>query len=463
MRPIRHLAAASLLLISTTATAADIVVAPNGTDTAAGTVDSPLSLLRAAQIAGPGDTVILRGGVYPLTQPVAPKNSGTPDSPIVFRAAHGESPILDGKDFLKAADGAFPSHRNLGLFHIDGLSHIRVENIHVRNSRYVGFMITGDAAAHIELRGCRSENSYGPGICLWRGRNLKVIGCEITGANDQDMRSPGQRTGSEAPHEALSLMQVQHVEIAYNRVHKCHKEGIDVKETASHVTVHHNEVYDLPRQGIYVDCWFGHLQNVEIYANAVHHCEWGIVISAEGKGASMSDIRIRHNVVYGNRASGIFFGRWGTDGPRERIDIHHNTVFMNGTPDHWAGDVGGIDVRAQNLRNVRIVNNIAFNNHSFEIATFAPAVTRAADLASRNILIANNLTGTFKSPPTPRGGMFNAPTAFEGEGTIFGDPLFLLWKAADFRLKDGSPALGAAKTYDSIDGGSDIGCAQRQK
>lgn len=460
----------ALLLASTSSPllAADLYVSPTGTDAAPGTLAAPLSIHRAAEIAAPGDTVLLLGGTYTLTHPVTPKNSGTPDSPITYTAAPGQKPILDGINFVKTQDDKFPSQRNLGLFHLDNLSHIRVQFLHVRNSRYVNFMITGESSRDIHLIGCRAENSYGPGICLWRGENLKVLGCEVTGANDQLMRSPGQRTGSEAPHEALSLMQVKHVEIAFNRVHKCHKEGIDVKETASHVTVHHNEVYDLPRQGIYVDCWFGHLQDVEIYANAVHDCEWGIVISAEGKGASMSDIRIRHNVVYSNRASGIFFGRWGTDGPRQRIDIFNNTVFQNGSPDHWAGDVGGIDLRAQNVRDVRIVNNIVFNNHSFEIATFAPPESRDADLASRNILISNNLTGPFRSsatrpttpPIAPRGGMFNPPHAFEGTNTLFADPLFLLWKAADFRLKEGSLALSAAAKFDGLDGGPNIGCAQ---
>jgi hypothetical protein len=449
-------------MLTAQAHAAEIHVSPAAAADGTGSPQSPVTLHKAAQIARAGDIVILAGGVYEVSEPIIPAQSGTADAPIVYRAAYGQKPIIDGLAFIRTADGQYPSRRNMGIFHIDGKQHLRLEFLHVRNARYVNFMITGDTSNGIELHGCRAENSYGPGICLWRGQNLKVIGCEITGANDQEMRVPGQRTGSEAPHEALSLMQVKHVEIAYNRVHKCHKEGIDVKETASHVKVHHNEVYDLPRQGIYVDCWFGHLQDVEIYANAVHDCEWGIVVSAEGKDASMSDIRIHHNVVYANRASGIFFGRWGNDGPRERIDIYNNTVYANGSPDHWAGDVGGIDVRALSLKDVRIVSNIVYGNYGYEIATFAEPAAREAELASRNIVISGNLTGPMKSPAQPRGGMFNPPYAFEGIDTVVGDPMFVMWKAADFRLKDGSPALGTARAFAGIQGSKDIGCAQRK-
>lgn len=447
-------------MLSAMAAAREIHVSPTGRDDAPGTPEAPMSVHAAAETARAGDVVILAGGVYLLDRPVIPRHSGTPDRPVVWRNRDGEHPVLDGLAFVRTEDGRFPLQANRGVFHIENVSHLQVIGLHVRNARYVNFMITGEQTRQVELYGCTAENSYGPGICLHRGQHLKVIGCTVTGANDQEMRSPGQRTRHEAPHEALSLMQVKFVEIAYNRVHKCHKEGIDVKETASHVRVHHNEVYDLPRQGIYIDCWFGHLQDVEVYANAVHDCEWGIVVSAEGRGATMSDVVIRHNVVYRNRASGIFFGRWGHDGPRERIDIFHNTVVFNGSGDHWAGDVGGIDVRAENLRDVRIVNNIAYGNHGFDIATFAPPETRDAELAARGILIENNLTGAFRPSATPRGGMFNPPWAFDAPDTRHGDPMFLLWKAADFRLRDASPARDAARRYDGIDGGPHLGCAQ---
>lgn len=438
----------------------EIHVSPDGPDDAPGTPDAPTSIHAAAEAARAGDVVVLAGGVYHLTRPVAPRHSGTPKAPIIWRNADSQQPVLDGLGFERTADGRFPLHRNLGIFHLENVSHYRVVGLHVRNARYVNFMVTGERSRYIELYGCIAENSYGPGICLHRGEHLKVIGCTVTGANDQTMRSPGQQTRHEAPHEAVSLMQVRFVEIAYNRVHKCHKEGIDVKETASHVRVHHNEVYDLPRQGIYIDCWFGHLQDVEVYANAVHDCEWGIVISAEGQGATMSGVVIRHNVVYRNRGSGIFFGRWGHDGPRRDIDIYHNTVVNNGTPGHWAGDVGGIDVRAENLENIRIVNNIVVGNHGFDIATFAPPGSRDAELARRNILIARNLTGPFRPLAEPTGGMFNPPYPYDAPTTLHGDPHFLAPKAADFRLRDDSPARDAAMPLPGIDGGPHLGCAQ---
>ncbi|QNN21981.1 right-handed parallel beta-helix repeat-containing protein [Planctomycetales bacterium ZRK34] len=82
-----------------------IYVAPGGDDANAGTYFSPFATLaRARQAAAKADatdkpvTVILRGGVYQLAEPIVfgPEDSGTPESPITYRAASGEKPVLSG-------------------------------------------------------------------------------------------------------------------------------------------------------------------------------------------------------------------------------------------------------------------------------------------------------------------------------------------------------------------------------
>ena len=71
-----------------------LYVAPHGDDARAGLSPAkPLATLgRAAQLAKPGDTVIVAGGVYP--ESVILKTPGTVAQPIVFRAAAGETPVV---------------------------------------------------------------------------------------------------------------------------------------------------------------------------------------------------------------------------------------------------------------------------------------------------------------------------------------------------------------------------------
>jgi hypothetical protein len=89
-------------------------VAYHGDDTWSGTAPTPnaagtdgpfASLARAVQDLGPGDTCVLRGGVYRET--LRPARSGEPGRPMVFRAFPGETAVITATDVLSGwtADG----------------------------------------------------------------------------------------------------------------------------------------------------------------------------------------------------------------------------------------------------------------------------------------------------------------------------------------------------------------------
>jgi hypothetical protein len=82
--------------------AADYEVAqqhPQAGDDGPGTTDRPWKTLgKAAETAGPGDVVVIRGGVY--RERVTVKASGTAQAPIRFQAAPGEHVVLTGADRL---------------------------------------------------------------------------------------------------------------------------------------------------------------------------------------------------------------------------------------------------------------------------------------------------------------------------------------------------------------------------
>lgn len=90
--------------------AADIYVSPTGSDLHDGSKEKPFATLQMAlrkarelrRLNDPsvngGINIILRGGVYTLSEPVfiRPEDSGTPDSPTRIIAAPGEEPVLSG-------------------------------------------------------------------------------------------------------------------------------------------------------------------------------------------------------------------------------------------------------------------------------------------------------------------------------------------------------------------------------
>jgi hypothetical protein len=70
------------------------------------------TIARAAKTAGPGDTVIIRDGIY--RERVVVKTSGTAEAPISFEAAPGAHVVLTGADRLtgwRKAEGRSPIYR----------------------------------------------------------------------------------------------------------------------------------------------------------------------------------------------------------------------------------------------------------------------------------------------------------------------------------------------------------------
>lgn len=72
-------------------------VATNGSNSNPGTIYAPFqSIQQAANVAQPGDTVLIRGGIYHET--VTPANSGTSSAPITYESYNNESVTIDGAD-----------------------------------------------------------------------------------------------------------------------------------------------------------------------------------------------------------------------------------------------------------------------------------------------------------------------------------------------------------------------------
>jgi hypothetical protein len=317
---------------------------------------------------------------------------------------------------------------------------VRLVDLEVRNSYFAGIIVRGPSH-HIDIAGCTVDMTFAPGIGAWNCTDLRVIGCEVTNANTQKMRLFGDPK-QECPHEAISIAGVNRFEAAWNHVHHCEKEGIDVKEISRNGVVHHNYVHNMPRQGLYTDAWFGVLENVEFASNVVHDCEWGLVISVEDRDSQLRGARVHHNLLYRNRASGIYFGTWGQNGPRSDIRIENNTLYANGAPQHWAGPTGNIDVRASNVRDLLVSRNICAAGGAYEIATFINPATEAGRFAELKIRIDDNVVASNKDDTNGPPG-YGKPFVWAGTHVLTADPQFRAPEAGDFRPHAGSPAFTA--------------------
>ncbi len=135
-------------------------VAPDGSDSAAGTRAAPFGTIKkAAELAQPGQLVYVRGGTYSATTKISLVKTGDAASRIRIRAYPGERPVLD----VSATSGTSQDAISISgsFYHLYGLEIVGaahntvkisgndnvVENCVSRAARNTGFHITGGTAA----------------------------------------------------------------------------------------------------------------------------------------------------------------------------------------------------------------------------------------------------------------------------------------------------------------------------
>jgi hypothetical protein len=437
-------------------TAAEFYVAADSSDNAPGTKNRPWATINhAAEVAEAGTRVIIRGGRYVLSSQVRPRSSGQPEAWIEFVGYPGESAVLDAAALLRPS----PTALSNGAVQIEGVSFIRVANLIVINSHDAGFTIRD--SSNVDLINNTTRGTFSSGIAVWdtehrrtTSKNIRILGNTVTRANIWDLVPSDEVTRRAPPHEAISIAGAVDFEVAYNLVHDSDKEGIDIKETSAHGKVHHNLVHDMRVQGIYVDAWFGKVEDIEIAANVVHHCHGsGIALSVEN-GTSIDGITVRRNLVFGNHGSGLYFSRWGANNARRNITVANNVFYHNGYGKPAAGQdyywqVGGIYLYSNNVHDVSIADNILSDNRGFQIGyseLFLENGRSWSDAArALRISILGNLLDGADDPPLIRSGGNPADQVIihgvSGDRARFGDPRFKDPAAEDFRPQRGSPAF----------------------
>ncbi|TDB73255.1 right-handed parallel beta-helix repeat-containing protein [Micromonospora sp. KC723] len=122
-----------------TAAPAELVVATNGNDSAAGTVAAPLrTIQRAVDLAGPGTRILIRGGTYAPTGNVQITKSGTATAPITVSRYGSERVLLDGEQLpgTPAPVGGSLPNAQRGVLHIEKAGHWTIVGLEIANGPY---------------------------------------------------------------------------------------------------------------------------------------------------------------------------------------------------------------------------------------------------------------------------------------------------------------------------------------
>ena len=168
----RNILLCAICIMSASATAAfagtTYYVAPFGDNKNPGTAAEPFrTIQQAANIVEPGDTVIVKDGIYTGGRVLVEiRRGGTPEQWVTFKAEHKWKAVLDGQHNTTAYTWNFGPDA----------SYVRIENFEVRNA-VNGFWNNSHQAHHIYIYGNHlhhlgrlcTDTTNGQGLAVFQG------------------------------------------------------------------------------------------------------------------------------------------------------------------------------------------------------------------------------------------------------------------------------------------------------
>lgn len=439
---------------------------PIGSDAAAGSFDAPwASLGHAVKQVGPGDTVYLRGGYYVLDRPVVIEKTGAPDKWLTISAYPGETPVLDGfgvlndyrlQPYNEKGPRPSPFQHDSGLIHAPGSpQYLRIQGLHLQRSRRAAISAYGkaneDRGAFVEIAFNTVDRAFSMGTITHGIDDLRIIGNRFCRPHSAQMLFDEQTLApmalGEHPQESIDLSRNDRFEVAFNEVYGSNKEAVDAISVKDG-RIHHNYIHS-SLSGIYIDSWTIPIERVEVDHNFIHNAFNGIPCSTEGSN-QLVDFRIHHNIVIDSKAGAIGISEATYKAKPTAVRGHRifaNTIHRDG---YHATGIGWF---SSGLRVAGFAENTEFR----DVAVFDNIVTAAAqapmtcsfeDPAARQIIFSHNLTfpADDRTPQWIRERDPKAAAGYRfvaGDQTVTKDPLYADPDRGDFRLRQGSPAIGA--------------------
>lgn len=400
-----------LLVAPVPAVGATYHVAPGGSDASPGTLAAPFATVQhAADLALPGDTILLRAGTY--HQVVTLTRSGTAGAEVVLAAYPGERPVLDG-------NGLLADEWLAGIVHVLNAAHVRVRGLTVTHAgpgiQAAGILV--EDSQHVVVAGNVTDDTVSSGVGVW--------GCEDVALEDNEVI----RACTTGIQEQISVGGTRGFRVVGNRVHDAGGtenggEGICLKDGSSEGVARGNVVWNQPKKlGIYVDAWDKHTHDIEVDGNVVHDCIDGIGLASE-MGGLLERIRVTNNLCDRNSYRGLLVADYGgvATHPMNDLQVVNNTFVGNGT----SGWGGGIAVDSREARNVVVRNNVVSVHPSFTILV-------GLGLPAGAVTVDHNLVHPWAGN--------EAEGETRGAEAVEADPLFVDSAARDYHLSAGSPAL----------------------
>jgi hypothetical protein len=313
-------------------------VSPGGSDTNSGTSAAPFQTIqKAADVAGPGDTVIVRPGVYTGEgQLVSLSRGGTPGAWITFRSERRSEAVLDGRNGKSQEAWYFGR----------GVGYVRVEGFEIRDLEEHAFDFYGGGVHDIEVirnrihhigRNCTDTSNGRTGASLGAGARRIVFDGNIW--HDIGRYRPGEqgcapRTEYYQNHDHGIYVADADEIIIENNIFHAFKRGWAVHRYSSRGS---------PSRELAI------LNNTFLGQNPYRPGQIILATPTEG-------LRVENNVFHGPNEAAIYFEDLRFPGASVRHNMIHEGVIKVGRPKGvtFSRNWENVDPRLQSEENVRL-------------------------------------------------------------------------------------------------------------
>jgi len=453
-------------------------VAVSGSDTGAGTLNAPVGTINhALSLTVPGDTVIVRGGIY--HEKVMITKTGTIGKYITLKAFTGETPVIDGTGLIVNGTEGLITVTGVkfivvkgfttcnfkatsqpgdpkGILVEGGSDYIEIRNNTVYNINYEHTPLDGGCNA-ILIKGNTSDpvtNIAVDGNIIHDcktgyGENLTVNGYVDGFTVSNNTIYNGQNIGIDAAggYAANGIP-------AFNYA----RNGVISGNTCYHIESASGPLGGYGAIGIYVDG----ARNITVERNKVYLSDRGIGIVSETTGFPTDSAIVRNNFVYNCWRAGIYMGGYlnYTTGGTTNSFVVNNTLYNNDQVPGAFGEIEGeISIREQCTGDV-IENNIVYAGTS-DLLVHKYTATGSGNTIDHNLYYTTGtpqwIWGATNGTPYSDFGAWQIASGGDGSSTNGIDPLLINSSSPDLHIQSSSPAKNAGTLMAAaISGSTDI-------
>ncbi len=302
-------------------------VAPNGYDDNNGTLEYPFATWQKAfKVALPGDSILIRGGVYKTSRTVLLTNKkGSPKNYLAIQNYPGETPVLDCSEMNISGIIQGLAVSNVEYVSIKGLN-IGNTKQNSDGSKTIGCVFSN--CNHLIVENVISHDHGGPGFYFQENKNILVKNCDAF--NNYDANTKGYPGGHADGFDIIGSDRDVYARMVGCRAWNNSDDGFDFYNNEGTVIVD--------------SCWsFGNgydggdgsgfklgktsLSALDSQQRVIRNC-----IAADNKsyGFDENDANVRMH-IYNNSSYGNLygFGNYEYDGSKEVVVYRNNMSFLN--------------------------------------------------------------------------------------------------------------------------------------